>query len=556
LIFINTVRKSQPERDPVIDHIDEWQQLSERKRADALGINFFEDTKTFFTMSDSQIGPRYRPTVRVPELQTMLMRDANDLSEYQPQAYIYDSSSGKEIESIQKGFQAQWNQMFVPFHLLFAFLTAEFFGTGFLNWGIDPYESKNRGRMWAKSRDPKTVHLDPNTDYTFKPSFLILEDWVHLDLVKQRFPERAKFLPKFPTNTTKDIRNTESQQGFRLPDGPYQSMPPFNNISSTRGLATRLRTTFCLDYTREIEGGNLPADPDALAKYRWVYPRGRVVIDCEGVRMADGQCPFQSFPVAPVWGTPPLFGPWAVPPTRYTESLQVLAEKMYSQTFENFYRLNNGVWFIPKASGISQSDFGGVAGEKQMYDGDKPPNLVTPPAFPDSASKLPETLLEKARQIQGFNQSRQGKPGDGNISSDLFDASVLQGQGLTQLRGRMGAFSVLRSVEGITSTMIEYMPSQMMGLKQNGSFEVVDYRKPADALDQYTMLVDDGSFHVKSQSIVRRIAEQLMAKGALPVGAGLEMLGYPDAAKIGKKIDENRALAALGAVNEPHGGKR
>jgi hypothetical protein len=570
VITFNAQRKGAPDRDPRIAHIDEWQRISERKRDDVLGINFFEGVKQFYQLGDLAVGPRYRPAVRIPELQVMMMREANDLSEFQPQAYIYGQKNDERLSNVEKGFKAQWNGMMVPYHLLFGFVQSQFYGTGFLQAGIDPMANNGRGKMWTKCRDPKTVHMDPATDYTLNWSYIILEDYVHLDEIKRRFPERARFLPKYPGNTTGDLRASDSQSGFRMPDGPFQSMPAFDNVSTQRGLTSRLRYCLCRDYTRELIPaatpigtpanpiGPLPVNPQAPPQYRWTYPNGRMMVDCEGVVLADGQIPWPQgrFNLIPIWATPPLFGPWAVPPTRFSDSLQSLAEKMYSQTFENFYRLNNGVWLIPESAEISQSDFGGVAGEKQTYKGEKPPNLVTPPQFPDSSLKFPEAILQKQRDLHGFTQARQGNPGDGNLSPELFDAAVLRGQGMTQLRGRLASASVFELAKSIGYAMIAFMPDQKMPLKENANkFEVVDYKRPEESIDDINMMLDDGSFHVKSQAIVARIAEQLMQKGALPVGEGLAMLGYPDAEGIGKRIDENRALAAVAAVGQPRGGK-
>lgn len=567
MITLNAQRKSAPDRDPRIAHIDEWQRIAESKRDDVLGIRFFDTVKEFYQLGDLPIGPRYRPAVRIPELQVMMMREANDLSEFQPQAYIYSQKSSDRMPSIEKGFKSQWNQMNVPYHLLFSFVRSQFYGTGFLQAGIDPMANNGRGRMWTKEREPKSVHMDPATDYTLNWSYLILEDYVHLDEIKRRFPERARFLPKYPGNTTGDLRTSESQTGFRLPDGPFKSMPAFDSLSTPRGLTSRLRYALFRDYSRElllppppISGMPTPVDPKITEnpQYKWLYPNGRMIIDCEGVVLADGQIPWPMgrFNLIPIWATPPLFGPWAVPPTRFSDSLQSLAEKMYSQTFENFYRLNNGVWMIPSSAEIDQSNFGGVAGEKQTYAGEKPPTLVTPPQFPDSSLKFPEAILQKQRDLHGFTQARQGNPGDGNLSPELFDAAVLRGQGMTQLRGRLASASVLELAKSIAYAMIAFMPDQKMPLKADaGKFEVVDYKRPDESLDDIEMMLDDGSFHVKSQAVVARIAEQLMQKGALPVGEGLDMLGYPDAAKIGEKSDQSRALAAITAVTQGKGAR-
>lgn len=554
MIDLRTTQKSRPEEDPRVRHLDEWQQLSERKREDALGKNFYEDNKNFFCMADNVISPRFRPAVNIPELQMLCMREANDLSEFQPTVYIYSRKEQQRVDYLEKGFRAAWDDTSVPYHLLFANIWSQFTGTGFVQYGIDARARGGKGRMWVKSRDPRTVHIDPATDYTLNWSWVILEDYVHLEEVKARFPERAKFLPKYPSNSTKDIRGQDSQTGFRLPDGPFQSMPPFNNVSTRNGLTSRVRTAFCKDYSRKILGP--PTTEGEDPKLEWTYPGGRMIVECEGVIMADGMNPFPlgKFPLVPVWATPPLYGIWAVPPTRYTSQLQNLAERIYSQTFENLYRLNNGVWFIPLGSEIKQSDFGGVPGEKHVYSGDKKPELVTPPAFPESSSKLPDLLLQKQKELQGFSQSRQGDAGQGNVSVDLFDASVLRSQGMTQLRGRLASQSIYELGSGMAYTMMDLLPDQVMPVKDSEGFSTVDWKRP-DPNDQ-EMFLDVGAFHTQSQVIVRKIAADLMARGVIPVGQGLEILGFPNADKIGKSAEERAALAAISASATPGGGRK
>lgn len=553
IIFSNTARKSQPDRDPRIIHIDEWQAVADKKRDDALGVSFFEETKTLFTLSDNQVAPRFRPMVRVPELQMMCMKDANELSNFQPQAYIYNQNTDKRVENLEQAFKCQWNRMFIPYHLLFSFVAMEFMGSGFLHFGIDPFARNGRGQMWTKWRDSKSVHADPNADYTCNWAFLIVDDWLHLDEIKRRFTERAKWLPDQPRRP-QDIRGDEASSGFKLPNGPWQQMPPFAGLSSAqRGSASRLRTTYALDYSREMIG-EMPEDPDK-ARYRWKYPRGRVIVDCEDVVLADGQCPFRKPPLVPVWATPPLYGTWAVPPTRYSISLQGLAEKIYSQTFENFYRMNNGIWLIPASAQIDQGKFGGIPGEKQTYEGSQPPQCVTPPAFPSQALDFPERLLQKQRELHGFTQARQGNPGSGNLSAELFDAAVLRGQSMTQLRGRLASMSVLSLSELIVYSMMEFMPSQRMAYKDGSNLNLIDYKQPEEALEEFEMFLDDGSFHVKSQAVVQKIAEVLMEKGIIPVGTGLDMLGYPDSGKIQQQSDQAKALAAVSAVAEGKGKK-
>ena len=124
---------------------------------------------------------------------------------------------------------------------------------------------------------------------------------------------------------------------------------------------------------------------------------------------------------------------------------------------------------------------------------------------------------------------------------------------MTQLRGRLASKAILDLSELMVFSMMEFMPSQRMAYKDGAQLSLIDYQQPKEALEEFELFLDDGSFHVKSQAMVQKIAEVLMEKGIIPVGAGLEMLGYPDAGKIQKEAQQQQALAAVTAVAEGKG---
>ena len=111
---------------------------------------------------------------------------------------------------------------------------------------------------------------------------------------------------------------------------------------------------------------------------------------------------------------------------------------MWTQLYENAVRLNNGTWFIGENTGIDPEKFGGMPGEVQTINANsiREIELKFPPAMPQHFTQLPQLLLDKQRELQGFTDARSGQPGAGNISPELFDASIMRAKGLTQLRGR------------------------------------------------------------------------------------------------------------------------
>jgi hypothetical protein len=136
----------------------------------------------------------------------------------------------------------------------------------------------------------------------------------------------------------------------------------------------------------------------------------------------------------------------------------------------------------------------------------------------------------------------------------LFDASVMRSQGMTQLRGRLASQGIYELGAGMAYAMIEFLPDQVIPVKDSDGFSTLDWKKP-DSQDQ-EMFLDPGAFHTQSQAIVRKIAADLMARGIIPVGQGLEMLGFPNAEKIGKESEEKAALAAISAVGAGGAGRK
>ena len=107
--------------------------------------------------------PTFRPAVLVPELQKIMLEDANKISDISPSIYIF--KSGEQAEDREKALQAMWQQARVNYHLLFATLVSRYCGTGFLQMCYSSELRNGKGALYVKSRDPRTVGFDPTTDY-------------------------------------------------------------------------------------------------------------------------------------------------------------------------------------------------------------------------------------------------------------------------------------------------------------------------------------------------------------------------------------------------------
>jgi hypothetical protein len=415
--------------------------------------------------------------------------------------------------------------------------------------GYDPDARQGRGSVWAKMRDPRTFDCDPACDYTCNWSYVIFEDRMHLEEVRKRWPNTSAQVKPRSAGRSQSPMLGDSAYGVDMPSGPMSMVP---GLPSRGGVPSdnrvRVRWCYCNDYTREkIEEHSLPSGAIVPADFAWKYPNGRLVVECEGWTLQDGDNPFplKMFPAVPFWSTLPLYGIWAVPAIRYSKEIQGVAERLYTGLFENATRLNNGVWFIDERTGIDPESFGGMPGEVQVINANSPiPEMRFPQQMPQHMVQLPQLLLDKRKELQGFTDARAGKPGAGNISPELFDSSVIRSQGVTQLRGRLNALSFQKIGELIFYTMLRYAPSQSMFMKTSQGYESIRWES-TNRPDQYDFELDDASILPFSQAMLRKMAPELRKAGLLDVHTTLDTLEFPDAEKIASNIEQEMALSAL-----------
>lgn len=477
------------------------------------------------------------------------MHEANDLSETSPRPYIVNNHKGERDEQREQALQCAWKRSDINYHAMFTTLMSLFSGMCPMQLGYEPDARQGRGAMWAKMRDPRTFDCDPDADYTCNWSWNIYEDRMHLEEVRRRWPLTSSQVRPRVSGRSVSPMIGDASYGVDMPSGPMSMVP---GLPGHQGIPNdnrvRVRWCYCNDYTREkIEEKKLPDGDIVPADFAWKYPNGRMVVECEGYVLSDGDNPYplKMFPTVPFWSTLPLYGIWATPAIRYSKEIQGVAERLYTGLFENAVRLNNGVWFIDERTGIDPESFGGMPGEVQIINANSPiPEMRFPQQMPQHMVNLPQLLLDKQKELQGFSDARSGKPGAGNISPDLFDSSVIRSQGVTQLRGRLNSVSFKRIGELMFYTMLRYSPSQSMFMKTSKGYEPVKW-EATNRPDQYDFELDDASILPFSQAMLRKMAPELRKAGLLDVHTTLDTLEFPDAEKIASHIEQEMALAAL-----------
>ena len=544
--------------------IDELVRVSKLERDRQLGQGWIGDMRDFYNLiySSTTLNPSYRPNVMLPETQFLALNETSDLTSQSPKIYI--TVDGHTDEERQKAFQANWRHMRYNNRIFEAVLWSQFASVGWVTIGLNPLARNGKGAIWLSSLDPDSVFPDPAGDNTYRWQYYVWEDWMYVDQVRRIWPEQGGRVRPHET-LGEDYAEFGSRAGigFQLPEDSSLSKGDDLDIDPVRHRDTRVRVRHCyiLDNAKERVNeifGSAARDDLVLApETKWKYPNGRYIVECEGIRLADGpnyvpklpEDEYGTFPITGIWSLPSLSGIWGPPPVRYSRSLQELSERMMTQTFENAVRLNNGITFIPQDSGIDIDAYGGMPAEVQMISSkDAVPIQLWPKEMPKHMTELPELLLQKVRQYQGFTPARQGQTPPGNVGADLFDATVFQSQALTRLRGRLYAESVQR----IAQMVFYYM----------GTFKTVsdDFLLPdksgfctwnpiADP-NQCQMYLDEDSLQSLSKAALQKLSIALVGKG-LPLKFVLESFDIPSASQIAEDATREQELSALSRLKRP-----
>lgn len=540
----------------ICQQIDNLQRIAQQQRKDQVGDEWFRTVREAYNLypRDTET-PIFRPTMRIPEAQILGFMEAIDLTDIDPRIYLCKTwQSYEQDENAETCLQAQWRDANVNLQILYALMWSWYVGCGFIQVGFDEQLRNGRGDTTVYWRDPETVFPDPYSIDDRKWQYVILEDHMWLDTIKQYWPIPAQrvTLNRSPEPIPLGTMGRNRTFGLEVPSGPMQGMIPGLPVSSTPGDArVRVRTLFLRDNSRVRVGSGkkekeISFEGMGKQEYRMRYPRGRMIIEANNVILFDGENPYLhgEFPVVRFLGMPALHGFWAPPPFRYTKALQDMAERFTTQDFENMVRLLNGVWFVDESTGIDTERFGGVPGEVQMIaQGSPVPTLVQPKGSGEGV-QTGEVLLAKQRMLQGFGDPRMGLNPSGNVSNDLFTGSLMQGQTLTRGRAKLMYEPIRRLAYLIFTTMAQYTKDRRLFADPRADgFGTIQWEPVTqEHVLQYEAHVDPASLQPFSGVMIRQLALALKNMGALDTEGLLEAVRYPNRKKVLDRLNKEAEM--------------
>lgn len=541
--------------------------MSLTERDQKLGPNWISDMKDFYELNyySSAATPSYRPKVILPELQYLLMSEATDLTNDSPKCYI--SVNGKRDEQRERAFAAAWKQGLFNNRIFEAVFWSQFTNPAWIHAGFNANTRNGKGSAWLRARDPETVFPDAHAKNDRDWSYVIVEDWFYVDEVKRMWGDRAANIrvgAGYDDYADNETGGNRFDLSLELPPGPLRVDAPEGFEHHQNGPRIRVRYAWIRDYAREVVrevAGERTAQGFELAVKgiaKWKYPGGRFIAECNGVNLADGpnwvprlpEDDFGTFPIFGVWSMPHPSSMYGPPPARYGKGPQDIAEKMYTQLIENMIRTNNVQCWIPRDSGIDIDAYGGLPGEVQVYDGDKPPSMTTPPQMPQHMTQVPEILLQKVARYVGFTPERQGQAGDGNISTDLFDASVFQSQSLLRMKARFLAETYQRVTLMVFHMMARFkLDYDQLRPPRGKDNECVWAPIPTSA--ECELELDETSVDALSNAMLKKLVPALAKMNMVSPKFALETLGIPHAEEMAAEATRQMELAALAKLKRP-----
>jgi hypothetical protein len=550
----------------VTRQLDELERISQQERDKHLGKEYFTEIKKFYDIEDTRPQLNFRPAVNIPQLQTLVLNEATDITDASIKVYI--TQEGKRDENREKYYQANWRQGCYNNRILEAIIWAMLSNLGFLQIGFSPSARRGKGKTWLEARDPELVHPDPFCRSDSDWSWVQWDDWLYIDEVRRRWPEKGYLIK------AKTYAGSADPYGSADTTLDFPAYSPMSNQGTEpekkifRDNRVRVRTTFLFDNTREkvtaYAGSNTEASGLVHPRFGYKYPDGRWLTDCEDIVLADGNnwCPQLpdddrgTFPLVRIAAMPTITSFWGPPPVKLSKSLQELSERLYTQMFENVVRTNNNIIVIEENTGLDISSVGWIPGEMLMIrTGSKPPMPIPVPALPQHMVTLPAALLALQKELQGFSDSRQGQSASGNVSSDLFDATLWQSHYQTRLRGRLLSESLQRLAQIVWYVDARYkniadrvfVPNAGKDESETAEWSPIDQ----GSLDQYDAYLDPGSLQIVSGGAMRSVVQALAKANMLPNKFVLEALNIPGAADIAQQQQQELSLAALSKLRRP-----
>lgn len=505
--------------------------------------------------------PSFKPPVVINELRTLILSEANDLSEGMLRLYIQkDPRHGGRDHEAERAMRAVWSREQIDLKLLFAMCWALILGTGFLRVQWDPDGFHGLGDVIVDDVDPRHILPDPDALDDRRWAYVIVETPMDLMEIRRLFPVEGKRVTPEDNMSIRDRTSTgpPGDLSWATYEGPMSNTTLVGHtIKGYKKARALVLDCFVKDDSTEktVEpetdsDGNLIKDEAGnliyRESYKAKYPNGRRIIGANGVILFDGPNPnpLNDFGILRVVLEPTLGRFWSQGFVQQTSELQLAADKLMSALVENAIRLNNGIIVAGTNTGVDWESFTGMPGQIVTINQGSQFDIKYPPPMPPDMIQAPWRMLDMQRRILGYQESRAGMASRGNVSAELTETEISQAQGPTRLRGRMLYYTVQRLAEMIFARMANgYLTPRVIPAIEGEMFKPVQWN-PLPNPDKYHVYIDPASFQVMSRTMLRRLGLALYKMRVVDRTSLLNVISWPDADEVSKRLDQQDVAIA------------
>lgn len=502
--------------------------------------------------------PSYKSPINVNETKLLILNELSDLTDNNPQIYVSSNpQTGERDEQVERAMQAYWRANFVDMTLLDAYADAAIWPCGFLEVVWEPWRSMGQGEIVVRARHPQSVYPDPRATCDDDWRYVIWEDVMDTVEVRRKWPDTGRYVqPDAPTHgTTQQGGQTGDPFGLTRGDGLTSPLYPLGGSPiPSGGLETGVRVYTCYvrddSIIKEVEEyRDLKGTQKLREVSRYQYPQGRLIQCTQTCVLFDGVNPYwgECFPMIQVKLQPSVHHFW---PRQSLVSevmeLQRAADKNDSLVVENALRMNKGLWIADSNSGINPKTFADVPGQVILKRQGTEVRSEYPRPMPPEMILHGPRLREYMREVLGFQPSRQGQQGQGNVSAELTETEISQSMGLTRLRSRLLLKAVQKLASMIFCRMAQfYLVPRYLPLVQDEQWQPVSWSPiETEHWRNYAVHVDQNSFQINSKTMLRRLYLALARLGRIPNEDLLKMLEIPGYKDVAARLQQEQALAA------------
>ncbi len=275
--------------------------------------------------------------------------------------------------------------------------------------------SSTDGDVTPIAVSPFNLYPDPLATCVEDCEYLIYANYIHVNKLKQKYPEKADFLHG------SDIQ--------------YSELVNERDDNAQVSNQVLVLEVWCRDYTT-IDVEETDENGQKVKKKKSKYPRGRVIISAPelGIILEDKENPYKSgrFPFFLFKDIDIPFQFWGEGEVKWLMSPQKQINDLYNQVIDNAKTTANAQWVIDKNAGIPKGQLTNRPGLIIRKNPGTDIHRESPPSIPMYVQQMIDTLKVDMEVISGIHDVTRGETPTGIQSAAAIQA--LQEAAQTRVR--------------------------------------------------------------------------------------------------------------------------